>query len=261
MTDPTAPSAPSPPHSQFTPGAGRALVLVHPIGASLRFWDALLPHLQGRMPVLRYDLRGHGDSAVTPGDCTIDQLADDLLALADAQGLADFDLCGVSLGGMVALAVAARAGDRVHRVVVSSTAPRVAPPPNGWDGRREAALRSGMAPLAGPMVERMFSAAFRERGDPLIGTLRAVFETMSPAGYAGAVAVLRDADLTDRLARVAAPTMVVAGQDDPLCPPEKQHALAEALPSAQAVLLDCGHFPPVERPAEFARLLLSHLAA
>ena len=159
MTDPTAPSAPSPPHSQFTPGAGRALVLVHPIGASLRFWDALLPHLQGRMPVLRYDLRGHGDSAVTPGDCTIDQLADDLLALADAQGLADFDLCGVSLGGMVALAVAARAGDRVHRVVVSSTAPRVALPPNGWNGRREAVLQSGMAPLAGPMVERMFSAA------------------------------------------------------------------------------------------------------
>ncbi|MBW0172010.1 MAG: alpha/beta fold hydrolase [Hydrogenophaga sp.] len=255
MTDPTPHL-----HSETTPGPGRALVLVHPIGASLRFWDPLLPHLQGRMPVLRCDLRGHGASAVTPGDYDIDQLADDLLAVADAHGLASFDLCGVSLGGMVALAVAARAGERVNRVVVSSSAPRVAPPPNGWDGRRQAALQSGMAPLAGPMVERMFSAAFRERADPMVATLREVFETMSPVGYAGAVAVLRDADLTDRLAHVRAPTMVVAGQDDPLCPPEKQHALADALPSAQAVLLDCGHFPPVERPAEFARLLLAHLA-
>lgn len=244
-------------HSERTEGVGLPLMLVHPIGASLRFWDALRPHLD--MPLLCCDLRGHGDSAVPSGDYRIDQLADDLQALADAQGLARFNLCGVSLGGMAALALAGRAGERVHRVVVSSTAPRVAPPPTGWDGRREAALRDGMAPLAGPMVERMFSAAYRETGDPLMGTLRTVFESMSPVGYAGAVAVLRDADLEARLARVAAPTLVIAGQQDPLCPPPKQQSLADALPQGRMVSLDCGHFPPVEQPAEFARLLRAHL--
>jgi 3-oxoadipate enol-lactonase len=259
VTTTSAPLAPTL-HSERTEGHGLPLVLVHPIGASLRFWDALLPHLAGGMPVLRYDLRGHGASEVTPGDGSIDLLADDLLALADAQGMDRFDLCGVSLGGMVALAVAARAGERVNRVVVSSSAASVAPPPNGWDGRRQAALRDGMAPLAGPMVERMFSAPFRETGDPLIGSLKTVFETMSPVGYAGAVAVLRDTDLNERLARVLAPTLVVAGQHDPLCPPAKQQALAAALPNAQMVALDCGHFPPVEQPAEFARLLKAHLA-
>lgn len=245
-------------HSERTEGIGLPLMLVHPIGASLRFWDALLPHLD--MPLLRCDLRGHGSSAVPPGDYRIDQLTDDLLALADAQGLARFNLCGVSIGGMTALALAARAGERVHRVVVSSTALRVAPPPTGWDARREAALRDGMAPLAGPMVERMFSAAFRETGDPLIGTLKTVFETMSPVGYAGAVAVLRDAALDEHLDRVRAPTLVIAGQHDPLCPPGTQRALAEALPQGRMVSLDCGHFPPVEQPADFARLLREHLA-
>lgn len=259
MTLTTAPLA-HPTHSERTEGTGLALVLAHPIGASLRFWDALLPHLAGGMPLLRYDLSGHGGSAVKAGDCSIDQLADELLALADVQGLERFDLCGVSLGGMVALAVAARAGPRVNRVVVSSTAALVAPPPQGWNGRREAALREGMAPLAGPMVERMFSAAFRETGAPVIGTLRTVFETMSPVGYAGACAVLRDADLGERLAQVQAPTLVIAGRQDPLCTPEKQQALADSLPHARMVSLDCGHFPPVERPAEFARLLREHLA-
>lgn len=241
-------------------GPGLPLVLAHPIGASLRFWDALLPHLARHGPVLRYDLRGHGDSPVSPAEGSIDGFADDLLRLADAQGLQRFDLCGVSLGGMVALAVAARAGERVHRVVVSSTAASVAPPPTGWNARREAALKEGMAPLAGPMVERMFSPAFRATGHPLIGTLKAVFEGMSPIGYAAAVSILRDADLGPLLARVAAPTLVVAGLQDPLCTPEKQQALADALPHARLATLDCGHFPPVEEPAAFARLLREHLA-
>lgn len=259
MTEPTAPLAPV--HSERTEGSGRPLLLVHPIGASLRFWDDLLPHLGARMPVLRYDLRGHGQSAVTPGDYRLEQLADDLLDVADAQGLDRFDLCGVSIGGMVALAVAARAPGRVHRLVVSSSAPRVAPPPNGWDGRREAALQGGMAPLAGPMAERMFSASFRTSGHPTVGALRAVFEGMSPVGYAGACAVLRDADLTPQLAQVQAATLVVSGLQDPLCPPEKAQALADALPRATHVSLDCGHFPPVEQPAAFAQHLLHHLSA
>lgn len=248
------------PHHESTAGHGRPLLLLHPIGASLRFWDALMPQLAERMPVLRYDLRGHGQSAVSPGDYRLDQLADDLLAFADAQGLEVFDVCGVSLGGMVALAAAARAPARVCRVVVCSSAPRVAPPPNGWNGRREAALREGMAPLAGPMVERMFSAGFRASGSPMVGALRSVFEAMSPVGYAGACAILRDADLTPHLSQVQSPTLVVSGLQDPLCPPEKAQALADALPKARHVSVDCGHFPPVEQPAAFAQQLLHHLA-
>jgi len=262
VTETTAPQAHELHGERTGEGPGLPLVLAHPIGASMRFWDALLPHLAGRHgPVLRYDLRGHGGSPVSPGEGHIDRFADDLLRLADTQGLARFDVCGVSLGGMVALAVAARADGRVNRVVVSSTAASVAPPPHGWDGRREAALKEGMAPLAGPMVERMFSPAFRATGDPLIGTLRTVFETMSPVGYAAAVSILRDTDLGPRLRQVTAPTLVIAGLQDPLCTSEKQQALAGALPHGRLVSLDCGHFPPVEQPAAFARLLREHLAA
>jgi len=248
-------------HRERQEGSARLpLILVHPIGASLRFWDPLMPFLAGYGPVLRYDLRGHGQSQVGSEEGDIDAFAEDLIAVADAEGFEQFDVCGVSLGGMVALATAAAHAHRVHRLVVSSSAASVAPPPNGWNGRREAALKDGMAPLAGPMVERMFSAAFRETAHPIIGTLKAVFEGMSPTGYANAVSILRDADLGPRLPQVQAPTLVVAGEQDPLCPPAKQQALADALPHSRLVVLDGGHFPAIEQAEAFARWLREHLA-
>jgi 3-oxoadipate enol-lactonase len=234
------------------------LVLVHPIGASFRFWDPLLPYLGTTTHVIRYDLRGHGGSDAPPGDYGLNQFADDLLDLADALGMDAFDVCGVSLGGMVGLAAAARVPGRIKNLVVCSSASRVLAPPQGWDGRRDAALSAGMRPLAGPMVERMFSESFRSSGDPMVGLLRSVFENMNPVGYAGACAILRDADLTNQLPKVRANTLVVSGALDPLCPPEKVRALADALPKARYESLECGHFPPVERPEAFAALLLSH---
>lgn len=248
-------------HRERQDGSGKLpLILVHPIGASLRFWDPLMPFLAGYGPVLRYDLRGHGQSPVAGEEGDIETFADDLLALADAEGFEQFDVCGVSLGGMVALAAAARSPQRVHRVVVSSTAASVAPPPNGWNGRREAALKDGMAPLAEPMVQRMFSEAFRQTAHPIIDTLKTVFENMSPTGYANAVSILRDADLGPRLAQVQAPTLVIAGEQDPLCPPAKQQDLADELPNARVVVVDGGHFPAIEQAEAFARLVRERLA-
>lgn len=117
-----------------------------------------------------------------------------------------------------------------------------------------------MAPLAGPMVERMFSPTFRATAHPLIGHLKTVFETMSPTGYAHAVSILRDADLAPQLPQVQAPTLIIAGEQDPLCPPAKQQALADALSHSRLVVLEGGHFPPIEQAEEFARLLREHLA-
>lgn len=247
-------------HHESTVGPGRPLLLIHPIGASLRFWDALVPALSGKKHLVRVDLRGHGQSLVSPGEYTLAQLADDVIAFADGHGMDSFDLCGVSLGGMVALAVAAQVPSRVNGVIVCSSASRVAGPPGGWDGRREQALTGGMLPLAGPMVDRMFSSAFRASEHPMIKVLRGEFERMDAVGYAGACAILRDADLTATLPQVQAPTLVVSGTLDALCPPEKGKALADGLPHASHVAIECGHFPPVERPEAFAALVLEHCA-
>ncbi len=232
------------------------LLLVHPIGADHSLFDKLVPLLTGRYQVLRPDLRGHGGTETPAVDCTLADLSADLLALADAVGWRRFTACGVSLGAMASLHTALIAPDRVGALVLCSSAPVMAPPPGGWEQRAQVARSQGMAALAPAMVERMFSPEHRASGDAQVETLRTVFLRTDPAGYAACVAVLRDADLRESLPQVRAPAWILRGSHDPLITPEKVQALHAGLAGSHLQEIACGHFPPVEAPAEFARVLL-----
>ena len=241
------------------PGDGPALVLTHPIGADHSLWDAVVPELP-QFQVLRYDLRGHGGTEVAHEPFTLAQLADDLFALTQALGIARFSVAGVSLGAMVAATAAAAAPARVQRLVLCSTAARLAGPPGGWDGRARQAREQGMSALAPGMMTRMFDPAWLAQGEPLAATLEQVFRRTDPAGYAAACAVLRDADLGATLAEVRAPTLVVTGAHDPLLPPGAAQALADALAHPHSLRLATGHYPMVEQPNRFAEVLAGFLA-
>jgi len=234
------------------------LVLVHPIGADLSLWDLAVPYLLPHFQVLRYDLRGHGGSEATPGEYTIELLASDLIEIASAVGWGEFSVCGVSVGAMTAAMAAALEPQRVRSLVVCSAAPHMHAPPGGWDARAAAARSSGMQSLAGPMVERMFSADFRQTGHPHIETLRTVFLSMAPEGYASTVAVLRDADITSDLPTIKARTLIVTGNADPLVAPSASIAFQEGIHGSRHEEVSTGHFPPVEAPEHFASLVTTH---
>src|SRR6516162_1959895 len=135
-----------------------ALIFSHSLGCDHTQWDpqtaALLPHFR----ILRYDLRGHGATEVTPGDYTIELLASDALALADALSIHQFAFCGLSLGGMIGQWLGANAGDRLGALVLANTSSRF-PDPSIMDGRRRTALESGMAPLEKSAMGRFFQPA------------------------------------------------------------------------------------------------------
>lgn len=235
------------------------LMLVHPIGADLSLWDKVVPLLTSRFQVLRLDLRGHGGTQSTPGDCTVEQLAGDLLAVGTAVGWQRFAVCGVSIGGMAAVQAAAQAPERITHLAVCSASPRMSEPPGGWDARAHDAREKGLAASADAMVTRMFSPAHRATGDPHIDTLRAVYARTDPLGYAGCIAVLRDADLRPVLGRVAAPALVITAEEDPLIPASAASTFLAGLKNARHIVLPGGHFPPVEQPAAFAEGLTSLL--
>lgn len=235
------------------------LMLVHPIGADLSLWDKATPHLLEHFRVLRYDLRGHGGSETTPGPYDIELLSDDLLGMASAMGWEQFSVCGVSIGAMTAVKAASKATDRVKSLVVCSATPHMHAPPGGWDARAASARSTGMGPLAGAMAERMFSAPFRETGDPHVETLRTVFLQMDPEGYASSIAVLRDTDLSDTLASVTASTLLATGKYDPLVPPTATAAFKSGIAHSTHVEFDAGHFPPVEAPRHFAEVVAAHI--
>lgn len=235
------------------------LVLVHPIGADHSLWDLTVPYLLEHFQVLRYDLRGHGGSEATQGEYSIELLANDLLSIATAVGWNEFSVCGVSVGGMTATRAAALAQERVKNLVICSAAPHMHAPPGGWDARAQTALSSGLQSLAGPMVERMFSQSFRATGHPHVETLRTVFLTTAPEGYASTVAVLRDADLDSSLAAVMARTLIVTGDSDPLVPTAVGAAFKKGIAGASHQEINTGHFPPVEAPEVFAKLVIEHV--
>jgi 3-oxoadipate enol-lactonase len=191
----------------------------------------------------------------------MDLLAKDLLDIATAVGWEEFSVCGVSVGAMTAARAAALVPERITNLIICSAAPHMHAPPGGWDARAGTARTDGMKALVAPMVERMFSAPFRETGNPHIETLRTVFLSTEPEGYASTVAVLRDADLADSLAAIKASTLVVTGTADPLVPEAASAAFKAGVVGAACLKIDAGHFPPVESPEQFAELLTKHLSS
>ncbi|WP_055895170.1 alpha/beta fold hydrolase [Ramlibacter sp. Leaf400] len=230
------------------------LALLHPIGADHSLWDQVVPLLLPTHQVLRPDLRGHGGSDTEPGDRSLDQFVGDVIDLCGALGISSLHLCGISLGGFVAASVAKRRPELVRSLTLCSTAVKLLPPPGGWDGRAAAVRAQGMAFLADGMVQRMVSPGHRQ--EAAVGTLRTVFVRTDPEGYAGACAVLGEADLSQIAPGVAAATLIVTGEQDALVPADAGKALLSHLAQAEHVSLPCGHFPPIEVPAAFARELL-----
>ena len=193
------------------------LVLVHSLGADHGMWDPQMPALLSRFQVLRLDLRGHGASDVPAGDYTIAQLARDVLAAVDAAVLGTgrdrFAYCGLSLGGMIGQWLGANAGDRIERLVLANTSPRMADP-SLFDARRATVLEQGMRAIEDSVMQRFFSARTLASGNPVAESVRSVLLATNPVGYAGCCAAIRDMDHRALLDRIQTPTLVIGGDHD-----------------------------------------------
>ena len=141
---------------------GEALVFSNSLGTDLRMWDKVLPLLENRYRILRYDMRGHGKSSNPPGPYTADQLGGDLLSLLDRLALGRVHLCGLSLGGLVAMWIGIHAPERIDRMILANTAASFGPPER-WDERIAMVQSSGMEPMALATLERLFTPAYREQ--------------------------------------------------------------------------------------------------
>jgi 3-oxoadipate enol-lactonase len=248
-------------HHRFDGPAGApVVVLSSSLGSSLAMWEPQLPALAQRFRVLRYDHRGHGASPVPDGPYTIDEIAGDALELLDALGLERVSFCGLSLGGAVGMWLAANAPERIDRLVLCCTAARFATP-EIWAERAAAVRAAGsVEPLADAVLERWFTADFLTREPEQIAAVRSMIVSTPAEGYAATCDALRDADLRAHLGRIRAPTLVVAGADDPATPPRQGEELAAAIEGARlAVIPRAAHFANVEQPDAFNGAIVEHL--
>jgi pimeloyl-ACP methyl ester carboxylesterase len=158
------------------------LMLAHSLGQDHGMWDAQARELSAHLRVLRYDIRGHGASAATPGDYSIDQLGKDALALADALGIETFAFCGLSLGGMIGLWLATHAPARLTAAVLANTSAR--PGAERMEARRRAVLAGGMDAVVDEVMGRFFSPRMLAENGADVAAARRTLRSTNPNGYA-----------------------------------------------------------------------------
>ena len=240
------------------PAGAPLLVLSNSLGTNLAMWEDQMPRLTQRFRVLRYDQRGHGASAVTPGPYTIPELGRDALALLNALKAPKAHFCGISMGGMTGMWLAVHAADRIDRLVLANTAPQIGTA-DIWNTRIESVRKSGLAGIADALMERWFSKGFRERAPAAVARIRAMLVASPPDGYVAACAAVRDMDQWDAVGRIASPTLVIAGTHDLSTPPAEGRKLAERVPGARYVELDAAHISNVEQAERFTAELTGFL--
>ena len=220
-------------------------MLASSLGTTHRMWDPNVEALTGRYAVVRYDHPGHGGSRAGPN--TIAGLARETLALADELGLERFAFCGLSLGGMVGMWLAANT-DRVTRLALACTAPQL-PPREQWLERAATVRERGMEAIADSVVARWFTPRY---GDT--STWRALLASTPPEGYARACEAIAGMDLRNDLARIRVPTTVILGAQDPVIDDANRRLLAQV---GQVVELDAAHLANVEQPDAFDEAVLA----
>jgi 3-oxoadipate enol-lactonase len=241
------------------PADAPVVVLGGSLGSTLEMWDPQVQALTGRLRVVRYDARGHGRSPVPLGPYVLDDLVDDLLALLDRLEVPRAHLVGLSLGGMTAMRLAAREPSRVDRLALLCTSARF-PTSSPWAERAATVRAEGTAAIAAAVVDRWFTPQRRGADPALVDRMRAMVAATPAEGYASCCAAIQHMDLTADLPRIGAPTLALAGADDPATPPEHLATIADAVPGARLLVLpQAAHLANVERAAEVNAALLAHL--
>lgn len=238
---------------------GPTLALIDPLGADFRIWDPTTPHLTPGRPLLRHDKRGHGLSAAPAGGWRIEDYAADLALLLDHLQLKRVDLVGLSIGGLIALALIDARPDLVGRLALLDTGAAIGTT-ELWMERAALAEAEGMESVAAATRERWFTPASRA-ARPDLALYELMVARQPVAGYAAACRALADADVTSAARRVAVPSLCVVGAEDGSTPPETMRELASLIPHARyEEIAACGHIPCVERPEALAALLNAHFA-
>jgi len=236
------------------------LVLSNSLGTTLEMWRHQAPALRERFRLVRYDHRGHGGSRVPPGLYAMDDLGRDVLALLDGLEVKRFSFCGLSIGGMVGMWLASQAPERVERLVLCCTAASF--DPDACSSRARTVREHGVAEVADAVLERWFTPDFRQGHASVLEWAGRMLRETPPEGYAGCCEAIAGADLGERLGDIRAPTLIIAGAEDPAAPPERSESIRDSVPDARLEILSpAAHLAKVERPEAMTGTVLEHLQA
>lgn len=235
------------------------LLLGSSLGTTSALWEPQLAALTSKLRVVRYDHRGHGRSPVPPGPYRLNELSSDVLAIVDSLGVDRFSIGGISLGGMVAMWIGAHVPDRVERIVLVCTSAKLGPP-EMWQARAKTVRAEGMGAIADALLGRWVPAEFATRRPDIVENLRAMLLSTPVEGYAACCAAIETMDLEPDLARVTAPTLVIAGLEDEATPPAHAQNIASRIAGSRlSVVAGAAHLANISQPELIGQLMSDYL--
>jgi 3-oxoadipate enol-lactonase len=233
------------------------LVLSPSLGTTTTLFEpqegVLAPHFR----MVRHDHPGHGHSRPPEEPVSVESIALGVLGVLDALNVERASFCGVSLGGMVCMWLGANAPERVDRLVLASTGAKLGTR-EGFYERAKLVRDEGTAAVVDGVRERWFTPAFRD--SPAAVRILEELAAVEPEAYASCCEAAGDFDLRADLGRIAAPTLVVAGIEDPLVTPEVLETLLDGIPDSHlAEIPGAAHLANVEQPEAFDAAVIGHL--
>jgi 3-oxoadipate enol-lactonase len=240
-------------HHQLISGPAEkpVLVFVNSLGTDFRIWRDVIVALAGQYPILTYDKRGHGLSDLGSTPYSIQDHVDDLAALLDHLKVRQAIICGLSVGGMIALGLHESRPDLVKALVLCDTAHKIGNA-DGWNVRIKAVEDQGLVSIADSVMERWFTPEFRKASNPAYPGYVNMLIRQPAEGYAATCAALRDADMTNAARMITVPTLCLVGDQDGSTPPDLVRSMADLIAESEFMVIDgSGHIPCVEQPERF----------
>jgi pimeloyl-ACP methyl ester carboxylesterase len=247
------------------------VLLIMGLGGRAADWGTELPRaLSERYRVVRFDNRGTGGSTVVNPGFSLEDMANDAVAVLDAVGAEKAHVMGISMGGMISQLVALGHAARIDKLVLMSThfgGRKVVPPTPEAMKLFDPAEFDRVGRDAGAMMRRTLeiiaAPGWPERDPEAVDALvdNARRQPTPPAGFMGQFQAILQSDRSERLGDIPHPTLVLHGKQDTLIPVDNGRLIAERIPSARLELLDdCGHQPHWEKPDDVKRLVVEFLA-
>lgn len=237
------------------------VMLSHSLASSMVMWRPQLESLEAHFQVLRYDMRGHGDSDAPDGAYTLELLVEDAVALLDALTIDRVHFVGLSIGGMIGQGLGLNHRDRLLSLTLCDTSaimPEEAQPI--LLDRIAAARENGMSEQVEGTLERWFTPQYLQKNPPEVEMIRKQIAATPLAGYIGCSEALRGLNYLERLSAIDIPTLIMVGEEDPGTPVAASEAIHERIAGSQLVILPAArHLSNIEQAEKFNQALLEFL--
>lgn len=236
----------------------QTVVFSNSLGTDLMMWDKQLKLLGQEFNILRYDTRGHGKSEVTEGDYSIEMLGNDVLDLLDYLKIESVNFCGLSIGGLTGQWLGIHAPERLNKLILCNTAVKIGNK-ESWNTRIETVQKNGLDSIVSGTQERWFTPEYVTENKAEVASVLATFVQTPLAGYISCCAAVRDADFTDEVSEISAPTLIISGTEDLVTTVKDGDFLMEKIPDSILAALKTAHISNIEKGDDFTKLLIEFI--